>query len=692
MDEEGIMALEPRPMDQGPAPEQISYGEAYNATKNAVREYHPQIASQYEAGMGELLAEVGTLTVEELDALRELVDYIEKNRDRYPQVIAELVAQDIIDEGDFPPQYDEEFMAVLRAAIEENSQRGMAIPLPSVQQFAMGGIASVAESMRQKGRFGDTMLAHITPQEAQMLMAMGGSGTTNPQTGLPEFFFKKIFKGIKKAVKGIVKGVKKVLNSPIGRILGTIALTPFVGPVAAGAIVGGITGGVKGAILGGISGYVGSAGFVNNALGSTLGKGLVSTLGETGAKLAFQTATGTLMGLAGGASLGDAVKGGVVNAAVSYAMTRSVPKGQGAPIEDRSISSTSSTSSGGATAPSPIAQAVAKPGGMGLQAPVPGSTEFFNQGRVVPPVPGSTEFFNQGRVVQGATPTAATTQASAVPDQIQTLTQGATPTAATTQASAVPDQIQTSGDMSRVPGSDIASKMGIPTSSTGAAPAAPAAPDFSVGRLFNEPLSYTKDIYSTYLSPSRQGLSANAGILEKYGPLTAAGIGAMYAGGGFEPQQATGPGILPKETGADYINRAPTRYLMQNLPGVIYSPEGDIIGSRPYDVNTPSLAETIIPTESIFGTSSGFRPASFQIPRFNSGGITGLSKRYPRRTGQIRGPGTETSDDIPAMLSDGEFVMTARAVRGMGSGSRRQGAKRMYKLMAALEQNAARKA
>ena len=692
MDEEGIMALEPRPMDQGPAPEQISYGEAYNATKNAVREYHPQIASQYEAGMGELLAEVGTLTAEELDALRDIVDYVEKNRDRYPQVIAELVAQDIIDEGDFPPQYDEEFMAVLRAAIEETSQRGMAIPLPSVQQFAMGGIASVAESMRQKGRFGDTMLAHITPQEAQMLMAMGGSGTINPQTGLPEFFFKKIFKGIKKAVKGIVKGVKKVLNSPIGRILATIALTPFVGPVAAGAIVGGITGGVKGAILGGIGGYVGSSGFVNNALGSTLGKGLVSTLGEAGAKFAIQTASGTAMGLAGGASLGDAVKGGVVNAAVSYAMTRSVPKGQEAPIEDRSISSTSSTSSGGATAPSPIAQAVAQPGGMGLQAPVPGNAEFFNQGRMVPtaattvaqapasPVPGSAEFFNQGRVVQGATPTAATTQ-------------GATPTAATTQASAVPDQIQTlSGDMSRVPGSDIASKMGIPTSSTGAAPAAPAAPDFSVGRLFNEPLSYTKDIYSTYLSPSRQGLSANAGILEKYGPLTAAGIGAMYAGGGFEPQQATGPGILPKETGADYINRAPTRYLMQNLPGVIYSPEGDIIGSRPYDVNTPSLAETIIPTESIFGTSSGFRPASFQIPQFNSGGIAGLSKRYPRRTGQIRGTGTETSDDIPAMLSDGEFVMTARAVRGMGSGSRRQGAKRMYKLMAALEQNAARKA
>jgi len=38
------------------------------------------------------------------------------------------------------------------------------------------------------GRYGDTMLAHINPQEAAMLKSMGGAGTINPQTGLPEFF------------------------------------------------------------------------------------------------------------------------------------------------------------------------------------------------------------------------------------------------------------------------------------------------------------------------------------------------------------------------------------------------------------------------------------------------------------------------------------------------------------------------
>ena len=75
----------------------------------------------------------------------------------------------------------------------------------------------------------------------------------------------------------------------------------------------------------------------------------------------------------------------------------------------------------------------------------------------------------------------------------------------------------------------------------------------------------------------------------------------------------------------------------------------------------------------------------------NMGGIAGLAQGgYPRRNGQIDGPGTATSDSIPAMLSDGEFVMTAKAVRGAGKGDRRAGAKRMYALMNQLEKNAAR--
>ena len=63
----------------------------------------------------------------------------------------------------------------------------------------------------------------------------------------------------------------------------------------------------------------------------------------------------------------------------------------------------------------------------------------------------------------------------------------------------------------------------------------------------------------------------------------------------------------------------------------------------------------------------------------------GEMQNFPRKTGYIGGPGTETSDSIPAMLSDGEFVMNAKAVRGAGGGSREQGVRKMYDMMRAFE-------
>ena len=61
---------------------------------------------------------------------------------------------------------------------------------------------------------------------------------------------------------------------------------------------------------------------------------------------------------------------------------------------------------------------------------------------------------------------------------------------------------------------------------------------------------------------------------------------------------------------------------------------------------------------------------------------------FPRKQGHISGPGTATSDSVPALLSDGEFVMTADAVKGIGNGSRREGAKKMYNLMNQFERRA----
>jgi len=49
-------------------------------------------------------------------------------------------------------------------------------------------LAAIAAMLAGKGRGNDTLLAHTTPREAEILKAAGGSGTTNPETGLLEFF------------------------------------------------------------------------------------------------------------------------------------------------------------------------------------------------------------------------------------------------------------------------------------------------------------------------------------------------------------------------------------------------------------------------------------------------------------------------------------------------------------------------
>jgi hypothetical protein len=137
-------------------------------------------------------------------------------------------------------------------------------------------------------------------------------------------------------------------------------------------------------------------------------------------------------------------------------------------------------------------------------------------------------------------------------------------------------------------------------------------------------------------------------------------------------------------------------------------------GIRDYFAKTPGMTDTQIAaymdknaidfsqiSDAFKGTAGAIAPeealrrynAATAAPAklLNMGGIATLGAGgYPRKTGQINGPGTATSDSIPAMLSDGEFVMTAKAVRGAGKGDRRAGAKRMYALMNQLEKNAAR--
>ena len=71
------------------------------------------------------------------------------------------------------------------------------------------------------------------------------------------------------------------------------------------------------------------------------------------------------------------------------------------------------------------------------------------------------------------------------------------------------------------------------------------------------------------------------------------------------------------------------------------------------------------------------------MPRVNAGGIRELD--YRQSGGFVPMGVKEKADDVPAMLSKNEFVMTADAVKGAGGGSVEKGAQRMYDTMKRLE-------
>jgi hypothetical protein len=248
--------------------------------------------------------------------------------------------------------------------------------------------------------------------------------------------------------------------------------------------------------------------------------------------------------------------------------------------------------------------------------------------------------------------------------------------------------------------------------------------------IINSP-DYKKFVAEGFTKDKALELAKDAlspGIMRTYGPGIAAGLGATALMGGFKQPEMPESELQKKLSGtpgADLIEADPSKYVIGNLPGVQYDERGNIIGSTPYsppqtldDIRVsagtgpgqnmlnayapPAYSPTAGGGQSIFqpyNTSSMYANLmnTPMQPRYAAqggmmgGGIANLSGGgYPRRTGQIEGPGTEKSDSIPAMLSDGEFVMTAGAVRGAGNGSRRAGAKKMYALMHQLEQNAAR--
>jgi hypothetical protein len=158
--------------------------------------------------------------------------------------------------------------------------------VPDAFKYAEGGLVEIGEQLREKGRMGDTMLAHISPDEARLLKTMGGSGTINPETGLPEYFsLGKIFKSLASAALPIVGNM----------------IAPGIGGVLGGALGGGLNDGLQGAVLGGIGGGLGNLG--GGSLGSLLGGGqqvYSSAVGPTQNQTGFAGLEANSSGIGGG--------------------------------------------------------------------------------------------------------------------------------------------------------------------------------------------------------------------------------------------------------------------------------------------------------------------------------------------------------------------------------------------------------
>jgi hypothetical protein len=657
----------------------MPFSEDLSSIKAALANQNPESIAQYDQGMEAAIQGID-VPVEELQALLQGIEYILKNEKEYPQIRQQLISGGVANEEDLPEQFDRGYFMTMLVVTQEaiNRKQGGGIStmggMPTMPQppqgFAKGGLAGAAESLRQKGRGGDTILAHINPQEAMMLKAMGGSGTVNPATGLLEFKggFNPI-KAVTNAFKSVGNVVKSVVSSPIGKIVATVALTAALGPGAFG--------------LAGLG--------LNTALAAGLAGGAVSLAGGSDLKSALISGvtSGAMAGLAPGISDMLPGAGGFLNAAATGAI---MGAGYGAATGQNLRQIGMSALTGGALAGGMSYAQGAGAYGRGAD----GQGGVFSRDTPAPVNDFSQNVSLQPDGTYGPNPVAAAMPNSySVGDYTSSL--------ANQSGTLLPSQVNvdtpTMGtstfDRSMSNASQFGTDMGstAPTSAGSAAGAGVAKSGF---------MDYVPDFFKTDTG-SLSIPATTAAVL---------GIGALT--GGFDQQTPSSPGLVERDaqgnviTGSDLLEQNPDKYIYR--PNITTAPVGPYAGNTtsPNDINmintrqfgdarqTPYDPFTAPPMGG--STSTGISSAlpqpyntasmyDFMRPRraYAAGGIT---QAYPRRTGGISGPGTGTSDDIPAMLSDGEFVLTAKAVRGAGGGSRRDGAKKLYRMMHALEKKA----
>ena len=636
---QGIMGLDearampgmppPIPPTPQPTPEQMA------AFEQARLELDPRDVTRELLSAGEELDPVAVqelrrelaglqLPPELIGAMLTMVEMILAEPGRYAEMRQELIMEGV-PEDILPAQFDAEYFGGLELALEQLDMQLETTmpPVGSMQpmRFANGGVVSmtpIAKELQSYGRNGDTILAHINPQEARMLKRMGGSGTINPVTGLPEFFlggvvkgigkaFKGAAKAVGKAVKGVAKAAQKFAKSPIGRVVIAAALFYIAGP-AAGYL--GISSGVGvAAFQGAVAGF-GSSILAGDNLKTSLRNGAIG--GVT---------AGALKGVSGGAA---AFQSGSYTGPQTYG----------------ELFNNAKTGIGSLFGAEPATQAF----------PVTGGTSI--PGQSLDPLIGAP-----AAPAMPTAPTLGTTSTTGVPATGGLTTGGATTGGLTTGGGQPPpsflDQITGGVKNFFTPGAGV-----DPTQA-------------ALAEVAKLPAGTPGAIQKSVFDAAMKGPSA----LSKYGPYVAGGLGIMQLTGGFNEQPAEELNLMDNYTsGSDLLEQDPDKYGVKLGPVErIYSPPGGDPNYTPYQD---------------FYTSMAQNPYTTRQPTMLAKGGPASPRDFPRRNGPVNGAGTGTSDSIPAMLSDGEFVFTARAVRGAGNGSRRDGAKQMYKMMKQFEGNA----
>ena len=649
------------------------------------------------------------MTADDREAIREVVTRVKADPNNYTSVRQQLLSEGA-PEDLLPETFDPEFFIALELAIEAESSMGSA-PQTPVQNFAQGGIAelpqmqAVAAEIARMGRNGDSMLAHITPQEAMMLRREGGSGTINPYTGLPEFFLKKVFKAVKNTVKRVTNVVKKFAKSTVGRIVIGVAAGMILGPAAIGFLQGATgvalsaaaTTGITAATGAFVSGMAAGDGFKNSLKSAVLvgatAYGGSALMGGSAAMATPAAGTGP-QSFSEGLSQGwDSAKSAVNNMlgtekTIQPSAAEMDRLQQEAAIRQQSPGTAIDyLQSGEALAAETVPGTPVSAGSAGrLEAPI------------APATAPATSPLNITREAEGFTPSAGTPSSQLPLGRAPQLELGRAPQAALTSPSPVSAASIPPYEMP--PSFLDAQQQAQAIQQARAASATGAAPSTSLGSpgILDRAKAF-------YQSPSFDSFSdvfidPNARTaLGKYGPLAVAGLGATAAMGGFKS-----PPTDPQPLGFDPITglRPGERPFREQRPDLfgedrqLSSPDFSLGQTLVQSPRYSTMAVSDVPVYR--APSMSFQSEGVRQPYNVSGmyGIPGLYRasegsspegvtNFPRKTGPINGPGTGTSDSIPAMLSDGEFVFTAKAVRNMGNGSRRKGAARMYKMMKMLE-------